>query len=75
MEMRKGSVVFTPRGRGVLVDHCQDEWLVRLDSGSILDTTHGQWFPERVLVPTGGFRPNALVWWANAMVPASETIF
>lgn len=74
MEMRKGSVVFTPRGRGVLSDHCADEWLVRLDQGSEFDTSHGQWFPETALAETGGFRPDALVWWAGAMVPASETL-
>lgn len=74
MNMRLGSVVFTPRGRGVLVDHCQGEWLVRLDRGTPLDTSHGQWYPHHVVVATGGFRPDAMVWFAQRMVPAGEIL-
>lgn len=76
METRKGSVVLTAFGRGVLVDHqtYAGEWLVRLDSGSVFDTSHGRWIPEAEIAPTGGFRPDALVWWAGVVVPASETL-
>ena len=75
MMLRLGSVVFTPKGRGVVSDRCTAaaESLVRLDRGSVLDTTHGQWFPDSILAPCG-FRPDAEVWFAGRIVPASATI-
>lgn len=75
MELRKGSVVFTPKGRGVVTDHDTGfgESLVQLDSGSELDTSHGQWFPDGV-IQVCGFRPGAMVWSGPRLVPASDLL-
>lgn len=73
MMLRLGSVVFTPRGRGVVSDRDQGQSLVRLDRGSVVDTTHGQWFPDSILAPCG-FRPDAEVWFAGRIVPAWTAI-
>lgn len=75
MELRKGSVVFTPKGRGVVTDRDAGfgESLVQLDSGSELDTSHGEWFPDGVLA-VAGFRPAAMVWSGPRLVPARDLL-
>ena len=68
-----GATVTTPVGSGVVTDRDMSyaAALVRLDRGTVLDTTHGQWWPFVELTVTG-FDPDASVWFATRMVPASE---
>lgn len=66
-----GSTVDSPNGAGVVVDRvaADREVLVRLRSGTVLDTTHGQWWPiDRITVT--GFNADAWVWWGQRVVPA-----
>lgn len=76
MNVQRGFEVDTPRGSGVVVDRhtTAGEYLVRLDSGSLLAQTHGVWIDDREVTPTGGFRPDVLVFWGTRMLPASETL-
>lgn len=70
--IRLGATVATPDGPGVVVDRvaAHGEALVRLDSGTEMDTTHGAWFPFAEISATG-FDADALVWWGQRQVRAS----
>lgn len=73
--IRLGAMVTTPDGPGRVVDRDRDavhgEALVQLDSGTIMDTTHGAWFPVTELTVTG-FDPYVMVWWGQRRVRASD---
>jgi hypothetical protein len=71
MELRKGSRVLCPSGRGTVTDRCDGESLVQLDKGSILSTSHGQWWPDYRLSVVG-FDPDAMVWIGARVVPAGD---
>ena len=73
MELRKGSRVLCPAGRGTVIDMTAGQSLVKLDTGTVLDTTHGQWW-EDVRLAVIGFDPDVMVSYANRMVPASDTL-
>lgn len=70
--IRLGATVTTPDGTGTVVDRvtAHSEALVRLNSGSALDTTHGAWFPVAEINETG-FDADAMVWWGQRKVQAS----
>jgi hypothetical protein len=66
MTIWQGDVVDTTDGPGTVTDRdtCAGEVLVRLHTGSELDTSHGRWYPtERVDVT--GYDPDAWVWYAG----------
>lgn len=71
---RLGAVVDSPDGSGVVADRdaTYGEALVRLNEGSPFDTSHGRWYPIDNLTVTG-FDPDAMVWWGQRRVRASET--
>lgn len=78
MELRKGSRVLCPAGRGTVTDRDQacSESLVQLDEGTTLDTSHGRWWADELLAVVG-FDPDALVWYAFprlAKVPAGNLL-
>lgn len=73
MELRKGSRVLSPAGRGTVVDRQWGESLVQLDHGTPMDTRHGQWWEDVTLVVMG-FDPDALVWSGHNLVPAGELL-
>lgn len=60
---RLGATVNTPVGPGVVTDRdrAYGEALIKLESGSELDTSHGQWWPISDLTVTG-YDPDAMVW-------------
>lgn len=71
-DIRRGSTVHVPGvGEGVVSDMADGGALVRLSTGSVLDTTHGQWWPCEVLEVTG-FDPDALVWYITRQIPARD---
>lgn len=70
---RRGAVVDTPNGAGVVVD-CDPAYgsaLVRMREGSELDRSHGLWFAVEQITVTG-FDPGALVWYITRQVPARQ---
>ena len=71
MELRKGSRVLCPSGRGTVTDRCDGESLVRLEKGSALDTRHGQWRSAASLVVMG-FDPDVMVLSGPRTVPAGD---
>lgn len=71
MELRKGSRVLSPAGRGTVTDRQWGESLVQLDHGTPMDTQHGQWWEDVTLIVMG-FDPDALVWCGPRTVPAGE---
>lgn len=75
MELRKGSRVLCPSGRGTVTDRDQgySESLVQLDEGSALDISHGQWWSDASLAVVG-FDPDAMVWSGPRTVPAGDLL-
>lgn len=71
--LRLGATVEGPDGSGVVVarDVTYGEALVKLEAGTVLDTTHGRWTPSGLLTVTG-FNPDAWVWFGQRQVPASD---
>lgn len=68
-----GDRVSTPNGGGVITDVSLSyrEALVRLDNGTFLDTTHGQW-TEFADMTRAGFDPDASVWFGQGVRLAGE---
>lgn len=66
-----GNTVITPAGPGTVTDRADGEALVRMESGTILDTSHGQWWSEKELTVTG-HNPDALVWRGARMKRAGD---
>lgn len=71
--MRLGNTVDSPAGPGVVTDRdaACGAALVKLESGDVLDTTHGRWFAEGDLIVTG-YDADAVVWRGLWRVPAGE---
>lgn len=69
--LRLGAIVTCPDGPGTVVDRSAGQSLVRLETGTVLDTTHGQWWPDTELTVTG-YDPEAMVWRGQRVVPAGD---
>lgn len=71
--VRLGSTVDSPAGPGVVTDRdtADGAALVTLESGDMLDTTHGRWFAEGDLIVTG-YNADAMVWRGLRHVRAGE---
>ena len=68
---RLGATVSTPDGTGTVTDRADGEALVKLDSGSIMEITHGCWYPFDVVTVTG-FNGDAMVYYGCRIRRASE---
>jgi hypothetical protein len=71
-----GDRVLTPEGKGTITDRdmTYNEALVKLDDGSsILDTTHGRWYPFNELAVIGHDN-TAQVWSGQRQVPAEQIV-
>jgi hypothetical protein len=77
MELRKGSRVYCPSGLGTVVDRdarVGSHSLVRLDSGTVMDMEHGQWWEDSSLT-VAGFDPDAMVYHcAGRFGPAGDLL-
>ena len=69
--IRRGSLVTSPVGSGVVTDMAYGEALVRLDEGSEFDTSHGRWWNLDHLTVVG-HDPDAIVWLGSHMRAAGE---
>lgn len=68
---RLGATVNTPDGTGTVTDRAHGEALVKLDGGSLLDTTHGRWYAFGLVTVTG-FNGDAMVYYGCRIRRASE---